>query len=989
MAFFNFLKPKWQHRDKSVRLTAVSGMSSRDTDTLLRIAGGDADSEVRLAAVARLADVEVLASLASAANDADFKGRVLARRNELLVQAVMAAQDQYARKEAFSRIDDPQVLVKITIEAEDLKTRCDAVELISDEKLLVGILEKPSSKEVSQAAFAKISDPGLLKQLAGSANSRAVRRFAAERLHHLEPVDPLTTHAKELAGLAGEAEKLVESRQWDKAANRFREIQDSWSRLDPDNRHPQKMAVDTAWAQFVERRRKVEAKRLDELKRAEEFTRETVLREAACQMVEELIGSLAGDADTRFEQVVAGWPATGGFVALSQRFSEACAKYKEAKARIVAEKKLFGGLVDECGRLERLVGSDEWQQVAGLLDRLATDLGEAKFTYMAKITLKDRLTAIRKRYTERLETSRAELDRQKEESMARRWELCAELEKYSNADNRQEAEKKVLELQAAWSALPQVSDPAYGECEKRFLAAMEHFRVMQKEFYSQQEWQLWANRNLKEELCGQVEALDNETDLAVVVAGVKAAQAGWKKIGASPRKEAERLWERFHAACERNFGRCEPYFAEQERMRSEVMSRKEEMCLEAERLADSTEWKETAQRLKELQNEWKTLATGPRHKEETLYGRFRQACNQFFSKSSRHFAERQQDLRQHLAEKIKLCEEIEAIVAAPQKDQAGRVRELMVAWKAVGNVPKEESEAIWQRFKAANDLYHGFLDSSRIDNLQLKEALCAKAEELTGAITEATDMRALAEKLVGLKGEWRQIGPAPEEKNEEVWQRFSKIQNDFFTLQREQLRRHSVEQRRNLQRKEEILQQAEELAARNVWDTEAADALRELERQWQEIGPAPKSLEGPLRDEFKGLCGAFFTGRREYFAERATQWLDNQRRKEILCLHLEKVLGVTVPEEYQITGKVLTLAEEMKLAMEVNFTFSGARDDEQRISNEVNRLKAEWQKIGPAPRQQDQILRSRFRRALDLQRSTQAKAAKPGPAAGREQADKL
>lgn len=967
MAFFNFFKPKWQHRDMEVRLAAVHEMSSREIEILARIAGSDDDQAVRQAAVAKIEDVDVLSSLAATASDERFKNVVRARRNTRLAEVVLTVQEDIVLNEVLSRIDDAQTLAGIVLEAEAPRIRLQAIALITDERVLAGLLEKPCGKEVSVAALAKIDDPGLLKRLADSARNRAARRFAAEKLAKLErQANADDDIVKELETLAKEATKLAESRQWEQAAARFSEIQTDWLRLDPAASHSQKVTVDEAVRQFTERRRLAEKKRADELRRAEEFSQETAKKEALCQVVEELIGSPAAESDSRFEHALTSWPEDGHFPALASRFNEACGKYKEARAAIISERKIFGGFAEEVKRLELLVSSSEWRRVPGQLDDLLTRVGEKRFLYLAKLELKDRLTAVRKRYEERLQASKEKEVRHIQEAIARRQEICAELERLIDQSNRPEAEKRVREIETFWRALKPLPDGEQdSDQERRFKEIMARFQSRQNEFYHQQDWQLWANRNLKDELCRQVEALDSIDDLAFVAERIKKAQSEWKKVGPLPRKEADILWQRFHEACERNFTRCAPYFAEQARLGNEALNRKEELCLEAEKLADSTDWKGTSNRLKELQVEWKGLASVQRHKEEKFYRRFRQACNHFFSRASIHFGERDQEFRRNLAQKIKLCEEIEAIANDPKPDQGGRVRELQAAWKAAGPVPKDESEAIWQRFKAGQDRFMDFLDSGLAENLQKKEALCAQVEALTSSVTEDSDMRALAEQLVLLKKEWGQIGPVSGAKSEAVRQRFSKSVNDFFALRQERLRQISVLERENLYRKDDLIKQAETLADLAVWDEAADETLRGLDRQWLEIGPSSTEMKAAFQEDFKGISEAFFGRQREYFVTRRKERLDNQRQKEILCLKLENLLRVKTSVPEQGLEKVLTLAEEMKLALECNFTYAGLRDDEQRLAEEVDRLEAEWRKIGPAPGGWNRIFADRFRYIME------------------------
>ena len=106
----------------------------------------------------------------------------------------------------------------------------------------------------------------------------------------------------------------------------------------------------------------------------------------------------------------------------------------------------------------------------------------------------------------------------------------------------------------------------------------------------------------------------------------------WKTVAAAPRDRAEALWNRFRSAADAGRAKLEPIRAQQSAEQAEHLARKIALCEKAEALASSTDWIHTAEALKALQAEWKTVGAAPRREEQAVWERFRTACNTFFTR---------------------------------------------------------------------------------------------------------------------------------------------------------------------------------------------------------------------------------------------------------------------------------------------------------------------------------------------------------------------
>jgi hypothetical protein len=221
----------------------------------------------------------------------------------------------------------------------------------------------------------------------------------------------------------------------------------------------------------------------------------------------------------------------------------------------------------------------------------------------------------------------------------------------------------------------------------------------------------------------------------------------------------------------------------------ENLRRKEELCVRAEELAESTEWKATAQAVKALQAEWRTIGPVPQERSKELWERFRKAGNHFFERRQAHFQEQKQEMEENLRQKEAFCVQAEELSSSSEwKAAAEAIKGLQAQWKATGPVPREQAEALWQRFRKANDQFFerrqahfAEVDKEHKENIRKKEDLCRRAEELC----TSTSFKETGEALKALQAEWKVVGPVPRQKSEALWKRFRGAMDQFFARRTE------------------------------------------------------------------------------------------------------------------------------------------------------------------------------------------------------------
>ena len=188
------------------------------------------------------------------------------------------------------------------------------------------------------------------------------------------------------------------------------------------------------------------------------------------------------------------------------------------------------------------------------------------------------------------------------------------------------------------------------------------------------------------------------------------------------------------------------------------------------------------------------------------------------------------------------------------------MRTLQERWKPVAAAPRSQAEALWTRFKTAQEqVYEKCKDffaqqaTERVENLKKKEALCARAESMA----DSTDWVKTADAMKSLQAEWKAVGPVTRGNEKAVWERFRAACDKFFTRRQDDLKQRKQDWTENLKRKEALVAEAKQLSESTEWE-QAASRIKRLQADWKTIGPVKKSKSDAIWSEFRAACDLFF-----------------------------------------------------------------------------------------------------------------------------------
>ncbi|RJQ88237.1 DUF349 domain-containing protein [Amycolatopsis panacis] len=280
---------------------------------------------------------------------------------------------------------------------------------------------------------------------------------------------------------------------------------------------------------------------------------------------------------------------------------------------------------------------------------------------------------------------------------------------------------------------------------------------------------------------------------------------------------------------------------EREQARTAAIARKQALADEAEKIAaDSTQWKVAGDRLRSILDEWKTVKGVDRKTDDELWKRFSKARESFNRRRGSHFAELDKQRASAKHRKEELIAEAEALSDSDDWGAtAGRYKDLMAEWKAAGRAPKDSDEALWQRFRAAQDAFFARRsavfserDAEFAGNATRKEELLAEAEKIDAGANLETAKSALRR----IQEQWDEIGKVPRERIRELDGRLKAVQDKVKSAEDSRWRRTDPEaQARAAQFRERVEQfEAQAEKARAAGDERRAKKADEQAAQWRE-----------------------------------------------------------------------------------------------------------------------------------------------------------
>ncbi len=751
MGILDKLRPqsKSTHPDPNIRIEAIHELDPADIESLNAFAKDDADARVRRVAVARIGDASVLADIVRNESEGSVRDHALSqlveqggkhdaavamtavaalaslgRERELAIVAKTAGPEE-VRRAAIAAIREDRSLGSVARHGAEASARLLAVERLADRAELESVALRGEHADAAVAAIDKLTDASqdTLGGIAEKARTKAAQKKARTLIRAATPAAPVTeagpafkdADQQKARDLIDQMKALASVADFTQLRESYAALRVAWVELLADADIQETIEADFESASAVVRDRLAadEAARADAERQRRALEQEQADRAAVCARVESLSGDSIQDqlAEARATwEGMAAMPDTWS-AELDRRFSEACRAAEKRHERRQLAKQSAERLPALVPEIEGLADNADYNAVRSQWYGLRKQFQAIARDVDIDAGLKARFDAAAEKLEAKEQTFRDAKGHQQVENLQRLQALVQKFETRAAAESLtlKQTDQLIKEVKLAVGTMgPLPTKQDRDDLMVRLQAVRTALTPRIQELREAEEWKRWANVQVQEELCAKMEALVPlaETDPEKASNEMRTLQERWKPVAAAPRSQAEALWTRFKSAQEQVYEKCKDFFAHQATERVENLQKKEALCLRAESLQDSTDWVNTADAMKALQAEWKAVGAVTRGNEKAVWERFRAACDKFFTRRQEDLKQRKQDWTENLKRKEALVAEARQLSESTEWEQAAsRIKRLQVEWKTVGPVKKSKSDAIWNDFRAACDLF--------------------------------------------------------------------------------------------------------------------------------------------------------------------------------------------------------------------------------------------------------------------------------------------
>lgn len=930
-------------------------------DTLIQVARTHQDPAIRRDACRRVNRLPDLRERVLSDSDAGVREIALAHYRHLLSGEGGEAPSIWDRLHEVSLLADERLLGHLAREARDAEVRRAALMKLTDQDVLAACaLNDPLAANRSAAAQC-IEDKDALEVVVKNIGrkDKRVYRVARQKLKEIAQREALPARIREQsAELCDKLERLGRFEGWVQGRALLDLLDRQWAEIESQAeshwRERYQGLRDRFLAGYDAYRREHEA----EIAAAE--ARESVRRERQ-QLLDELAShpSLTGEAelDALRDRVWARWEALDLLPEQEQRpLTRRCQTLME---EVSAHRERLALQRRNNRRLRKLLGNLDkaMEQSKPLADKsLRALVAEAEGLMQAQgadLQLGDALARARDRLEERLRKQKHSAEQRVAQLEEKLQELAGAIEggELKSAEPLYQSLVATIELAEA-SALPR---KGYAGAAERLSELAPHVRDLQK-------WRRWGADQHRIGLCEAMEGLATaDMSLEALALRLHDLQMEWKGLDKTGSPVNHPLWDRFHAASERLYERCRPYFEAQAAEREENRRQREEVCQALEDFLarvdwQRVDWKKAIRAEREMRQTWAALGPVDARTRKALEKRFHNAIKRLGTQLAEE-RERNQALKRDLIARVEALGSEADLPTAIQE-----VKRLQGLWHSTVPARQQEENRLWQQFRAGCDAVfsrrRGQQEAHTAEltaNLEEREAICRDAD---GLATGEAEPEYLSDALRELDRRWRDTETLalPRQAVGQLNQRWRAARH---RLERRRLERLEAQRQRALA----LLSRQAALCARLERARETPEAgldLAESEREWQAL-PVHRdaALQAAITARFNTAAAALEEGGAPA-AGILEELTANGRRRAELCLQLEILAQVDSPPD---------LAKE-RLALQVTRLKEHMGDGERDPLESRSQLLREWYLCGSAPLAEAAGLEARFERARQaLERS--------------------
>lgn len=375
------------------------------------------------------------------------------------------------------------------------------------------------------------------------------------------------------------------------------------------------------------------------------------------------------------------------------------------------------------------------------------------------------------------------------------------------------------------------------------------------------------NYAVKLQLIEQLKMLcESQDDFNKLYNEFKDIQQKWKEIKLVPEEHANELWKEYQTYSEAFYDliKINNQFRDYDFKKN--LELKTALCEAVEKLQDEKDIISAFHQLQKLHQQWREIGPVAKDLREELWSRFKAASTVINKRHQQHFENLKAKEQENLEAKTAICEQIEGIDYVALKtfkdwdEKNNEVLALQQKWRTIGFTPKKHNTKIFERFRAACDVFftkktefYKAIKAEMEKNLEKKRALCEKAE----ALKDSTDWKGTTEKLIALQKEWKTIGQVTRRHSDSIWKRFITACDYFFDNKNKNVSSQKSEEQANLEAKKALIEKVKTMDE-SLETEEAISTLKEWIAEWNEIGHVPFKEKDKVYKAFHEAVDAQF-----------------------------------------------------------------------------------------------------------------------------------
>ena len=571
-----------------------------------------------------------------------------------------------------------------------------------------------------------------------------------------------------------------------------------------------------------------------------------------------------------------------------------------------------------CGNVDKLTASTNWEPSKNIFDSAKKEI--IKIDPDKKYEdLHDKFNALylifERRYNNHLMIKKA---------IEVKETLCNELESLTGETNYEAVKKRFDEIKEKWTLCRDIPDRFEEVLVKKYNALCDSFQDKIQGIRNVVESNTTIEK-IMEKCCEEAEKLISEDNCKKAYTKFKEIEHEWGKV-VSEAADFELLKKRFESSVKLFEIKKSEYIKDLENRKNEIEEKVQNIIRELEAVLSVKNAKDVLHKVKDLQKEWDRLEKTV--VDNDLSRKFSKLIKKYFSNLK--FIQQKEDWArwENYTNKVLLCEKAEKLLE--EQDDFKIAREIKLIWedwRKIGQAPRGKNDQIWERFnptrqklKVKCNNFFSNLKEERGENTEKKKKLCVRAEELS---TFTDEWEAVAGELKEIQAEWKNIGPADKEIDDELYEKFRNACNKFFENRIEFYKRLHHKQSLNKNVKRDLIDEAETL--KDMYWKDAIDNIRKLRSQWKRSGFANKQDEQKLWSRFNSVI-------EEYLAELDNSRPENLNKKEEVC------------------NKISILIE----------SFECEKSETEELNSQIEEFKSEWKRLGPVPRDNEIDIQNKY-----------------------------